>query len=182
MYTYTHTYSQIIKLSYFNEKTKNLLDFFTLIQIELCDFSCNDIIGVNDVLKKLARINDIKGLPSRFEVRTARTMAATQLENEMKMKIENQRIADEELEKLRSKDRNLYNLNFKTALKTEKTVLSIPGLPCVNTAIEDPVPDSMKKSLCVNLKCLVGKVRVIFSLIEGTALNALTLLLRYHQI
>lgn len=143
---------------------------------------------MNDVLKKLTRINDIKGLPSRFEVRTARTMAATQLENEIKMKIENQRIADEEMEKekdmekLKNKDRNLYNLNFKTPLKTEKTVLSIPGLPCVNTAIEDPVPDSMKKSLCVNLKCLVGKVRVIFSLTEGTALHALTLLLRYQLI
>jgi hypothetical protein len=143
---------------------------------------------VIDVLKKLARINDIKGLPSRFEVRTARTMAHTQLENEIKMKIENQRIADgelekeKEMEKLKNKDRNFYNLNFKIPLKTEKTILSIPGLPCVNTAIEDPVPDSVKKSLCVNLKCLVGKVRVIFSLTEGTALHALTLLLRYHLI
>jgi hypothetical protein len=115
-------------------------------------------------------------------------MAATQLENEIKTKIENQRIADEEIEKekemekLKNKDRNLHNLNFKKPLKTEKTVLSIPALPCINTAIDDPVPDSMKKSLCVNLKCLVGKVRVVFSLTEGTALHALTLLLRYQLI
>ena len=147
-----------------------------------------DVTGVNDVLKKLARINDIKGLPSRFEVRTARTMAATQLENEIKMKIENQRIRDEkmekekEMEKSKNKNRNSYDLNFRTPLKIEKTVLSLSGLSCVNTAIEDPVPDSMKKSLCLNLKCLVGKVRVIFSLTEGTALHALTLLMRYQLI
>ena len=147
-----------------------------------------DVTGVNDVLKKLARINDIKGLPSRFEVRTARTMAATQLENEIKMKIENQRIRDEkmekekEMEKSKNKNRNSYDLNFRTPLKIEKTVLSLSGLSCVNTAIEDPVPDSMKKSLCLNLKCLVGKVRVLFSLTEGTALHALTLLMRYQLI
>ena len=140
---------------------------------------------MNDVLKKLARINDVKGLPSRFEVRTARTMAATQTENEMKMKIENQRLIDEELEKekekkvekLKKKDRNSQILNFKTPLKIEKTVFIAPNVN-VTTVIEDPVPDFVKKTLCGHLKCLVSRVKVLFSLTEGTALHALTLLLR----
>ena len=143
---------------------------------------------MHDILKKLARINDINGLPSRFEVRTARTMALTQIENKMKMKIENQRILEEEIEKekekSRSKDRNSYTLNLKPPSKTEITISNAPNSSNNNsnnnnnTIIDDPVPDSIKKSLCCNLKCLVNRVKVLFSLTDGTALHALTLLIR----
>ena len=148
---------------------------------------------MSDILKKLARINDIKGLPSKFEVRTARMMALTQIENKIKMKIENQRILEEEIErekeKSRSKDRNSYTLNLKPPSKTEITISNAQNnnnnnnnnnnSNNNNTVIEDPVPDSIKKSLCSNLKCLVNRVKVIFSLTDGTALHALTLLIRY---
>lgn len=155
----------------------------------------NNFAGVNDILKKLARINDIKGLPSRFEVRTARTMALTQIENEIKMKLGNRRILEDEIEKekekSRSKDRHSNYLNFKPPSKTEITISNAPNNNSNNnnnnnnnsiTIIEDPVPDSIKKSLCSNLKCLTSRVKVMFSLTDGTALHALTLLIRYECI
>ena len=121
------------------------------------------------------------GLPSRTEVRTASTISSVRsLEIE---KMENNVVDSEDVKILQKNEKNgslkdskndsknLKNENKVNEKSIEKSVGSSS-----NPLILSPVSEALRRSLCVNLRGLVKRLKAPQS--SATALHALTLLHR----
>ena len=122
-------------------------------------------------------------MPSRTELSTALTVSTVPvlIENE-EVVLTAEEIEEKEREIERQKEieeLNYYYTN-KITKKIEKPKINTPTTGVGPTPME-PVPDSLRKSLCSNLRGTVGRLKALIPGWEGTTLHALTLLHRYNR-
>jgi hypothetical protein len=141
-----------------------------------------NILESDDFVKRISAISPLWGLPSRTELSTALTVSTVPVPLENEEEVLTQEEIEErvrEIEREKEMEELSYYYTNKKSKKVEKPKIKITAPTTgVGPTPLDPVPDSLRRSLCGNLRGTVGRLKALIPGWEGTTLHAITLLHR----